>query len=151
VKKFQFKLQTLLDQRKSRVDMLQAELGEIRREESVELAHLGELRTKLKRAWEMVEAALGGEGASSVEMSQLDDYAKALRDDISVQRLTLEAVRERVEAKRVGVSDAMKQRKVIESLRDRQEHDYIAAQMRAEQNALDDMAALAYARLQIAD
>lgn len=146
MKKFLFKLQTLLDQRKSRVDMLQAELGEIRREEAAELAHLGELCTRLERAWAMVEAALGGGSASPVEMSQLDDYAKALRDDINVQRLTLEAVRTRVEAKRVEVAEAMKQREVIETLRDRQERDYIAAQMRAEQNALDDMAALAYAR-----
>ena len=145
VKKFHFKLQTLLDQRKSILDMLQAELGEIRREEAAELAYLGELRMRLDQGLAMVEAGLSG-SASPVEVVQLDEYANALRDDIKVQQLTIEAIRVRVEAKRVEVAEAMKQRKVIEALRDRQERDYVSAQMRAEQNALDDLAALAYSR-----
>ncbi len=76
----------------------------------------------------------------------MDEYAQALRDDIKVQCLTIEAVRERLEAKRVEVTDAMKARQVIEALRDKQERDYLTAIARAEQGALDEMASVRFAR-----
>ena len=143
--------------------MLLAELAEVRCEEAVEVARLGELRMMLKRAWEKVECALRRRGEAFAgkpcgtsrgdvqmlrpyEVAQMDEYAKSLRDDIKVQLLTLEGVRERVEAKRVELTEAMKQRQVIESLRDRQEQQYIAAAMRAEQNQIDEMSSLRYAR-----
>lgn len=143
MKKFKFRLQTLLDQRQATEDRLLAELGEIRREEAAELAFLEELHARLRDAWE----ALATMQRSDAEaLGRSDEYAKTLRDDIKVQELTIQAVRTRVEAKRVEVVEAMKQRKVIEALRDKQEQAYIAAHMRAEQSALDEMASLRYAR-----
>ena len=142
MKKFRFKLQTVLDQRKSREDLLQVELGAIRRDETMELARLADLHAKLSTTCSELVRNL----PTFQQCRQLDEYAQALRDDIKVQNLTIEAVRERLEAKRVEVIEAMKARKVIEALRDKQEHDYVSALARAEQGALDEMASLRYAR-----
>ena len=68
MKRFRFKLQTLLDQRNLREDLLQAELGAIRREEAAEMARLGELHRRLKQAWTMVETALYIEKNRSVHI-----------------------------------------------------------------------------------
>jgi flagellar biosynthesis chaperone FliJ len=161
MRKFQFKLQALLDQRKRREDLLQVELGTIRREEAAELARLADLHAKLRRAMSQLEHLKVGklQGYSSdpatfkppnlptfQQCRELDEYAQVVRDDIKVQNLTIEAVHDRLEAKRVEVTEAMRARKVIEALRDKREHDYLTVLARAEQGALDEMASLRYAR-----
>lgn len=145
MKKFKFRLQTLLDQRKAKEDRFLLELGEIRREEALELARLAELESHKVITLERYNVARS-QHCDVTTLGHYDSYLQTLRDDIKVQHLTIEAVRERFEAKRVEVTEAMKERKVIETLRDKQEREYISAQLRAEQNALDEMASLRFAR-----
>jgi len=145
MRKFQFRLQTVLDQRKSREDRLQIELGEIKREEAREAARLAHLQRRLIEAGALIIQALM-RNLPGDELERRDEYAKATRDDIKVQQLTLQAVRERVEAKRVELVEAIKERKVLEAFRDKQEWTYVQACARAEQNELDAMASVRYAR-----
>jgi len=145
MKRFRFKLQTLLDHRKAREEQLQIELAQVMRDEARELALLRKLRRDLEAACDGLAAALG-RSASPIELARRDEHAKTLRDDVKVQRLTLQAVRERVDAKRTEVIAAMKERKVLETLRDNQERAYLVEASKAEQNGLDEMASLRYAR-----
>lgn len=146
MKKFRFRLQTLLDQRKSIEEVLQAELGKLLHEELTELERLEQLKFRLGQAWQHFDALSADTHTTAEAFDICDRWSKALRDDIKVQALTIEAVRRRIDEKRTEVAEAMKQRKVIETLRDRQEQEYIVQQARVEQNALDDIATLAYAR-----
>ncbi len=134
-----------MDQRQSIEDRLLEELAETRREEVREAARLNVLRDELGRARALIIEGLT-HNAPADEMARRDEYAKTKRDDVRVQELTLEAVQARVEAKRVEVVEAMKERKVMETLRDKQESAYLLACARAEQNELDAMASLRYAR-----
>lgn len=145
MKKFRFKLQTLLDQRKSKEDALLAELGDLRREEAEEMMRLAHLQAQLDNAISEIAKALG-RNAHPGEITRWDTYAKATRDDIKVQELTIDVIRARVEEKRTEVVDAMKDRQVLEALRDKQEHAYIMEQERKEQNSLDEIASVRYAR-----
>ena len=145
MRKFRFKLQTVLEHRKFREDRLQAELGELRREEARETERLAELRAQLEDACAAIVDGLGRNEPAD-ELERRDEYAKAKRDDVRVQELTLDAVRERVEAKREEVIEAMKQRKVLEALRDKRERAYVYECARAEQNELDADASVRYAR-----
>ena len=142
---FKFRLQTLLDQRKAKEDRILGELGKLRGEEAAEERVLASLRDRLKSACASLERELAQSGGAE-EINRWDEYAKATRDDIRVQELTLIAVRERVEAKRQELIKAMQERQVLESLRDKQEREYLLSIARAEQNELDDMASLRYAR-----
>jgi flagellar FliJ protein len=146
VRKFQFKLQTLLDQRKSKENLLQAQLAELLREESQEKACLRKLQIELKHAWQFFDKLTESGDSSAGAFEICDTWAKALRDDIKVQILTIEAIKKRLDEKRDEVAEAMKQRKLIEALRDRKEIEYIAEQARIEQSTLDEIASLAYAR-----
>ncbi len=145
MKRFRFKLQAVLDQRQSREDHLLEELGEIRREEAREAARLEVLREELGQSRASIIEGLT-HSAPADEMARRDEYAKAKRDDVRVQELTLQAVQARVELKRLEAVEAMKERKVMETLRDKQESAYVLACARAEQNELDAMASLRYAR-----
>ena len=145
MKKFKFRLQTLLEQRKAREDELLGELAEVRREEALEEARLIALRTRLANACTALQQALERSESSEI-LEMYDEYSKALRDDVRVQELTLEAVRQRVEQKRLDVIKAMQERKVLETLRDKQEAAFLKAAARAEQIEMDDMASLRFAR-----
>lgn len=145
MKRFKFRLQTLLDQRLAKEEQLLWELGEIRREEAQEIERLRGLERRLDETCRAMEEALR-ESKPVAEVIQRDEFAKATRDDIRVQELTIEAVRARVEAKRVEVVRAMQDRQVLEALRDKQEREYMLAVAREEQNQLDEMASVRYAR-----
>lgn len=145
MKKFRFKLQTVLDQRKAREDRLQIELVEVLGEEAREASRLAALLQQLDEALGTVRAAIEDNKPAN-ELAAADEYAKCLRDDVKVQQLTIRAVRTRVEAKRAEVVEAMKERKVLEALRDKQEREHVAGQMRIEQNEMDDIASVRYAR-----
>lgn len=145
MKKFRFKLQVLLEHRKAKEDRLLGELGEVRREEADEVAWLEDLAQRFEQGCAALENALRASEPTAT-VAKIDDYARATKDDIKVQELTIEAVRARVEAKRLEVVQAMKERQVLEALRDRQERDYLLALARAEQNELDEMSAVRYAR-----
>ncbi|MCE5324256.1 flagellar export protein FliJ [bacterium] len=143
--RFKFRLQTLLDRRKSREEQLLVELGELRREEANEVERLDILCLRLNAAWRDVEDALDN-NAPAEELCRLDEFAKTTCDDIEIQKLTLEGVREKVEAKRQELVTAMQDRKILEVLRDKQEQEYLMVIARAEQNELDEMASVRYAR-----
>ena len=143
MKKFKFRLQTLLEQRQSIEDHLLTELGDLRQEEAREQQSLEDMQGKLAETWETL-ATMKRPDAQTLEC--FDHFAQTLRDDIKVQKLTIEGVQARVEAKRVELTEAMKQRKVIEALRDKQERAYIDAAQRAEQSTLDEMSSLRFAR-----
>lgn len=145
MKRFKFRLQTLLDQRKAREEKLLWELGEIRREEAREIERLHALERLLQETRDSTEQAIR-DGRPAGELVRRDEFVKATRDDIRVQELTVEAVQRRVEAKQAEVVKAMQDRKVLEALRDKQEREYLLAIARQEQNELDEMASVRYAR-----
>jgi flagellar FliJ protein len=145
MKKFRFKLQTVLDQRQIKEDQCLAELAKARAEEAAEILKLDGLQKKLEQVCKSIKNAL----KESLDVSVLerwDNYAEAARDDIKVQELTIEAVKEIVEQKRLELVEAMKGRQVLEALRDKQEQQYLKAMAAEEQASLDEMASLRYAR-----
>ena len=145
MRKFRFKLQTVLELRQAEEDRLLTELGALRREEAAEIDRLRQLRTQLRAACDAMEDAVA-KNAPVVELARCDEYAKAKRDDVKVQELTLEGVRARAEAKRVELVEAMKDRQVLESLKNKQEREHILVQAGLEQKQLDDLASVRYAR-----
>lgn len=145
MKRFKFRLQALLDRRKAREEELLWELGEIRREEARETERLRRLEERLAGAQAAIEEGLRA-NAPIEEIARRDEFAKATRDDIRVQHLTIEAVQKRVEAKRREAVRAMQDRQVLEALRDKQEREYTLTAAREEQNQLDEMASVRYAR-----
>jgi flagellar protein FliJ len=145
MKKFRFKLQTVLDQRQIKEDQYLAELAKARQQEAAEILKLEDLKTKLKQVCKSIENAFK-DNLDISELERWNSYAEATRDDIKVQELTLKTVREIVEQKRQDLVEAMKEKQVLETLRDKQEQQYLKVAATAEQTILDEMASLKYLR-----
>jgi len=146
MKRFKFRLQTLLEQRLAREEELLRELSILRNEELNELSMLSNLEDRSSRAFENLAEKLNCKSIDPRELSRMDDFARGTLDDIEEQKAIIEGVRQRIINKRDEVVDAMKDRKVLDALKEKQETAYKLAGMRAEQKELDEMSSLRYAR-----
>jgi flagellar FliJ protein len=145
MRKFKFRLQTLLDRRRAQEEEILIELSAIQNELSSEIDKLEKLKDLSTEAFNQLAQGLK-QSVDAVETMRRDDYASATLDDIVVQKLTIKSVRKRLEAKLNEVVEAMKERKVLESVRDKQETQHWLIQRRAEQQSLDEIASVRYAR-----
>ena len=145
MKRYRFRLQTVLERREAFEKEKLGELAEVRSEEAQEVERLHALNRQLEQSRDQIEDALR-RGLTPMEVMLRDNYSEATANDILVQELTIEAVRQRVEAKRLEVVEAMKERKVLEALKEKQEREYMLTCMRYEQNELDEIASVRYAR-----
>ena len=145
MKRFVFRLQTLLNHRRSIEQMLLGELAHLRIAEQSEQAKLVECRSAQQRSWQAFSILIE-EGASPWDLAGADEHCKALGDDLRLQELNLAAVQREVESKLAEVIEAAKQRKVLEQLCDRQRREYELEAARMEQKELDEMASVRFAR-----
>jgi flagellar FliJ protein len=145
VKRFSFRLQSLLDYRRTVEEARLGEFARLQHEEQSELARLVGIRTAQRDAWETL-AGLRATGTDSWELARADEHCKTLGDDLGLQELNLAAARRKVEAKLVEVVEAARERKVLEQLRDKQKSEYELSAAMIEQKELDDMASVRFAR-----
>lgn len=145
MRKFRFKLQAVLDHRKFEEDRLKVELANLMGEEARERSKLAQLIQELELSQQILIDKLQS-AAEASELKLIDEYAKAKLDDIRVQQLTIDAIVQRVEAKRLEVLQAMKRRKLLEALRDKQKSLHLYEAARLEQGQLDDDASVKFAR-----
>ena len=146
MKRFKFRLQTLLEQRLAREEELLRELSILRNEELNELSKLNRLEERSARAFDNLAEKLNATSIDPREISGLDDFAHGTLDDIEEQNAVIDGLRQRIIDKRDEVVEAMNDRKVLDALKEKQETAYKLAGMRAEQNELDEMSSLRYAR-----
>lgn len=146
MKQFKFRLQTLLDQRQALEEKLTRELGMLRAEEHTEIMELRRLEERSSEAFGKLSAKLSQSSIDPVEINRLDEFARGTLEDIEAQETVVEDVHSRVMMKQEEVIEAMKARKVLETLKEKQLAAHNLAQMRAEQSQLDEMSSLRYAR-----
>ncbi|MFQ3548312.1 MAG: flagellar export protein FliJ [Armatimonadota bacterium] len=145
MKKFKFRLQTLLDQRKAKEEQIQIEFGELKKKEALEKEKLEKLMLRLEETLLIIEKALN-DGEDTAEIQRMFEFANATREDIRIQDLILERIKIDVAKKREELVEAMKDRKVLDTLKEKQEEEYLKECMRLEQNELDEVASVRYAR-----
>ena len=138
MKRFVFRLQTVLEHRESIEQRLLGELAALRRAEHLEKVKLEELKAAHENACnELSELACSG--ANPWELSNADDHCQALSDDIKVQQLSVEAAHRANEAKLVEVVDAARNRKILEQLRDKQKLEYETAAAKLDQSEIEEI------------
>lgn len=145
MKRFRFRLQVLLNHRRGIEQMLLGELAILQSEKLLEEQKLSDLRLARERSWEAL-AHLAAHGGNPWDLANGDEHCKALGDDIEVQKLSVAAAQRKIDEKLVEVIEAAKERKVLEQLSDKQRREHEQAAARQEQNELDEMASVRYAR-----
>ncbi|MCB2183838.1 MAG: flagellar export protein FliJ [Desulfobulbaceae bacterium] len=142
---FHFKLEPVLTVRRNIEEQVQLELA---REQMVlnnyqrRLADLNQKRLQLSRDMEMRKKKTMGASMYLFYMEGL----RVLELQIHILQNGIESQKQVVEKVRSRLAEAMKERKVIDVLREKDLQDYLADMRRKEQNESDEQALLRYGR-----
>lgn len=143
--RFQFKYEAVLKQRQAAEDQAQRELAR-------HLRHRGILRDRLARMQQDVREAkqqLGDGLVGRVDLERIRDFARySGQVTLEAQQAVGELARieQRIATARHTLTEAMRRRKAIQTLRDKHYRRWLAEQRRKETIELDEMAAQRYAR-----
>lgn len=141
--RFRFRLQTLLDHRLRKEDELKRGLGEIQRAIMREQQALEQLERGLREA--AARHAQFSAETVDVEKEQLfRNFYSYLCLRIEDKQETICELNEKLDAQRDRVVEAMRERKTVESLRDRKFEEFRLNELRKEQAFLDDLATTRY-------
>lgn len=138
MKKFKFRLETLLKYRKILEDQARLELAEADRRLKEEQSKLKKLEDDLNRTIEALYQKQS-ETVTAEELSLYSSYISRLKHNITMQEIKVaEAEKYRFECLK-KLEEAMRRRKLVESLKDKQLKNYYIELLREEQKYLDEI------------
>lgn len=142
---FSFRLETLLNQRRYAEDALQVELAEARQVLSVEQAALRDSKHALSQGMRDLHRV-------QQERFRADDillyypYLERLKHTVEAQLHRVAAAERKVVQKRHALLGALKKRKILEKLREKQAREYRHEAAAHEQRIHDEAAAQQHSR-----
>ncbi|MBL4700433.1 MAG: flagellar export protein FliJ [Phycisphaeraceae bacterium] len=143
--KFVFKLETVLKQRQTVEDQLQRELAKLMRHRMIFHNQIRAIQTELSDSKGQLTAGLIGK----VDLVSTSQFARfSAQSQLRAQTIVRQLARLEnhiVQAQKQLV-EAMRQRKALDLLRDKQYQQWKRAQLRREASRLDDLATQSYAR-----
>lgn len=136
---FKFRLQPLLNYRQLEEDRLQKELAGIYSRKESAKAALTDLQTSRTETFARFQRRQR-EGLSARELQQYGGYLDSVDKDIKRQRRCIEDISRQYTEKLEELLEAVKKRKMLDKLKDGQEHREAERLRLAEQNFLDEVA-----------
>jgi flagellar FliJ protein len=136
VKKRDFRLASVLEYRKQIEDAAQQQFAEQARRLASEKASLRELESDHVRTSELLRASHRSLSSDELHMhyARVDFLARSIR----AQQVTITHVKTELEAARVELVQAAKNRRMLETLKERHKAEYAAETIREEHSTLDD-------------
>jgi len=147
LKKFQFRLQVVLDIKEKLLEQKLLELSKVQRglQDAV-----NKQKTLEGYQAEINEALLNvfqsGNELDLVEVQRYKDFINKLIVDISNQKVVVQNITKLLDIKRKEVNDVLKEKKVLEKLKENQKKKFYHEFEAYERNELDDIASSRYAR-----
>lgn len=148
MKKFQFRLQVVLDIKEKLLEQKLLELSKVQR--SLQEA-IQKQRTLEGYQLEINEALMNvfqsGNDLDLIEVQRYKDFINKLIVDISNQKVVIQNINKVLELKRKEVNEVLKEKKVLEKLKENQQKKYYQAYDYYQSRELDDIASARYARV----
>lgn len=138
MRKFKFRLESVLKQREANERRLLREYAAARRALQVEEDELARRVHSREAAAARLREELTGR-CRATELTALECFLECVAIDIRRQEARVEAAREIAEAKRLETIEAGKERKLVERLREKEWERYLAEYRRDEQKFLDEV------------
>lgn len=148
MKKFQFRLQVVLDIKEKLLEQKLLELSKVQRglQEAIQ-----KQRTLEGYQMEINEALMNvfqsGNDLDLIEVQRYKDFINKLIVDISNQKVVIQNINKVLELKRKEVNEVLKEKKVLEKLKENQQKKYYQAYNYYQSRELDDIASARYARV----
>ncbi len=148
MKKFQFRLQVVLDIKEKLLEEKLVELSKVQRglQDAVQKQKTLEgYQAEINQA--LLNVFQSGNDLDLVEVQRYKDFINKLIVDISNQKVVVQNITKLLEIKRKEVNEILKEKKVLEKLKENQQKKYYQEFEQYERRELDDIASSRYARL----
>ena len=142
---YNFSLQSLLNHRKHIEENLDKELGEIKRTVNREKRRLENI-TKEKIKCQQGLQKKQGDGKKVNEIILCFNYLDKLAKDINKQKMCLKEIEKEYSIKRSELIEAMKKRKTLDRLKEKEMEAFNYSEMKVEQNIMNEVAANQFIR-----
>lgn len=147
MKKFQFRLQVVLDIKEKLLEEKLLELSKVQRsyQEAVQKQQtLENYQLEINNA--LMNVFQSGNDLDLVEVQRYKDFINKLIVDISNQKVVIQNIAKVIEIKRKEVNEVLKEKKVLEKLKENQKAKYYREYEQYNRRELDDIAASRYMR-----
>ena len=148
MKKFQFRLQVVLDIKEKLLEQKLLELSKVQRslQEAVQKQRTLEgYQNEINEA--LMNVFQSGNDLDLVEVQRYKDFINKLIVDISNQKVVIQNISKVLELKRKEVNKVLKEKKVLEKLKENQKKKYYQSYEQYQTRELDDIASSRYARV----
>lgn len=147
MKKFQFRLQVVLDIKEKLLEQKLVELSKVQKglQEAIQKQQtLESYQIEINQA--LLKVFQSGNDLDLVEVQRYKDFINKLLVDISSQKVVVQNITKLLEIKRREVNEVLKEKKVLEKLKENQKQKYYREFEQYERNELDDIASSRYMR-----
>ncbi len=145
MKRFQFKLEPLLEYRKRLEDIVNKEFHEATMRLDEEERKLLDLKETYNRYSEEIDR-LKEEGTTGDEINLHYSYLSHVKDYIKEQENIIRRFKEELEDKRKRLIEATRNRKVVEIMKERSLKSYMTIARRLEQKQMDEIAGVRFCK-----
>jgi len=147
LKKFQFRLQVVLDIKEKLLEQKLVELSKVQKglQEAIQKQQtLESYQVEINQA--LLKVFQSGNDLDLVEVQRYKDFINKLLVDISAQKVVVQNITKLLDIKRKEVNEVLKEKKVLEKLKENQKIKYYKEFEQYERNELDDIASSRYMR-----
>jgi flagellar FliJ protein len=142
--KFNFSLQGFLELKQKLEDQEKLKYGEALAALEIERQKFNALQTDEKNQIESLKLSIQKSALNPREIDEYYRYLDWLRNKISIQENEVSAASENAEQMRVNLVAAMKERKTLETLKDKAHQEYLREEQLAEQKIVDEIVSYQY-------
>jgi flagellar FliJ protein len=136
---YHFKLEPLLNHRRYQEEILQKELAGVKKRLQSEQAQLRVLKKKKRQTLQLLHARQK-QGGAAAELKLCVDFIDHLSAEMKTQREKIMQTQRQFDSIHQALLAAMKKRKTLEKLKERDRRAYEQSQMKKERHLLDDVA-----------
>ncbi len=144
-----FTLEAVLSYRESLVELCEAELATALRLQRHAEETLQALRSEWARTLASARALKAAQRLDQAGLLAAESYLTRLEADLTRQTLLVQELARRTEACRAALSEALKDKKKIERLKERAQRLWAQEEARAEQALADDLNTIRYPRRKV--
>ena len=148
MKKYSFRLQTVLEIREKKLEDKRLEMAKVIAQLNEQNEELERIVGKQKNARETLENIYSsGQELDILEVTNYKDYLGKVIIDAKNQEAVIERTRNLLKFKQLEVTEALKEVKILEKLKETQEKKFYQEILHVEAKELDDIAATRFKRI----